>query len=152
LPGYFFDSSAVGKLYHGEVGSECVGELVDQAGSGAYISRLTVVEIQSVFAGKVRTGEISVDDVEAVRNRFLADLKMRKLKVAAIPHAYFGVAESLIRQHGISLSLRTLDALQLTVALDLHSRGLIQRFVAADKILCKVAVAVGLDVLNPEQR
>lgn len=151
MSGYFLDSSAVGKLYHGEVGSGVVEELVDQADSEAYISRLTVVEIQSVFAGKVRTGEISVDDVEAVRSRFLADLKSRKLKVAAIPHAYFQGAELLIRQYGISLSLRTLDALQLTAALDLHSRGLIQKFVASDRILCNVAVAVGLRVLNPEQ-
>ena len=46
--------------------------------------------------------------------------------------------------------LRTLDALQLAVAIDLQRKGAIDRVVSADKDLLAVAVAEGLGVLDPE--
>jgi hypothetical protein len=46
--------------------------------------------------------------------------------------------------------LRTLDALQLAVALDLSSQHLLDRFVVADQSLGDVASDEGLNVLNPE--
>jgi hypothetical protein len=46
--------------------------------------------------------------------------------------------------------LRTLDALQLAVALDLHQKGAIDRLVCADRDLLVVASAEGLHVLDPE--
>jgi hypothetical protein len=60
-------------------------------------------------------------------------------------------AERLIRKHGSSHSLRTLDALQLAVALELRGRGLLGEFVCADRGLITVAAAEGLSVINPEQ-
>jgi hypothetical protein len=52
--------------------------------------------------------------------------------------------------HGVQARLRTLDAVQLAVALDLQKRGLVKNFVCADKALCQVAERVGFTVLNPE--
>jgi predicted nucleic acid-binding protein len=49
VPGYFFDTSVLAKLYHAETGSEK---------AEALISQLSLIEIQSVFATKVRTGVI----------------------------------------------------------------------------------------------
>ena len=46
--------------------------------------------------------------------------------------------------------MRTLDAIQLAVAMDLHHKGLLDVFVVADKILADLAVGEGLTVLNPE--
>jgi len=43
-----------------------------------------------------------------------------------------------------------LDALQLSVALDLRHRGMLDYFVCADKDLCEVAKSEGLAVINPE--
>jgi hypothetical protein len=62
LPGYFFDTSALAKLYHAEVGTPKVDEIVEAAGTQVLISRLTVVELRSVFAIKVRTQFISRED------------------------------------------------------------------------------------------
>jgi hypothetical protein len=47
-------------------------------------------------------------------------------------------------------SLRTLDALQLSVALALHRRVTLEAFVCADQGLCSVAQEEGLRIINPE--
>jgi hypothetical protein len=46
---------------------------------------------------------------------------------------------------------RTLDALQLAVALDLRRRDMIEYFVCADTRLCETAQEEGLLILNPVQ-
>jgi hypothetical protein len=43
-----------------------------------------------------------------------------------------------------------LDALQLAVALEVKDRIGLDALVAADKVLCEVAVLEGVAVLNPE--
>ena len=46
---------------------------------------------------------------------------------------------------------RPLDALQLSVALNLHQTLPIDQFVCADHRLCVIALLEGLAVVNPEQ-
>jgi hypothetical protein len=57
-------------------------------------------------------------------------------------------AEDLIARHGFVRRLRSLDALQLGVALDLRHQGLGKTIVAADVTLGEVAAREGLLVLN----
>ncbi|HLG15765.1 MAG TPA: type II toxin-antitoxin system VapC family toxin [Blastocatellia bacterium] len=73
MPDYFFDTSALGKNYHYEVGTPRVEQLLKEPGARHFISRLRVSEIQSVFAGKVRAGVISESDYRTLRHRFLTD-------------------------------------------------------------------------------
>jgi predicted nucleic acid-binding protein len=152
LAGYFVDSSAVAKLYHEELGTSRMQNLFTSAEARLYISRLGVVEVQSVFAGKVRAGAIAASDAERLRYRFLGDLRNRSLRVVALAARHFQEAENLIRRHGTSFRLKTLDALQLAVALDLRGRGLVEQFVASDRTLCEAAEQAGLTVLNPESQ
>jgi hypothetical protein len=63
---------------------------------------------------------------------------------------HYREAERLIQQHGVRRSLRTLDALQLSVALALHQRMTLDAFVCADQGLCSVAREEGLRIINPE--
>jgi hypothetical protein len=63
--------------------------------------------------------------------------------------AHFQSAERLIRRIGLTKNLRTLDALQLAVAIDLNESGEPIEFVCADDSLCGLAVAEGLSVVNP---
>jgi predicted nucleic acid-binding protein len=146
----FFDTSALGKHYHTEVGTPKVDQLLADPNSRHFISRLTVVEIQSVFAKKVRTGVLSLADFQLLFRRFLADVRKRKVRVVRITAAHFGSAEKLIRLLAPAQNLRTLDALQLAVALDLQGQGLVSQFICADHSLCTVATAEGLSVINPE--
>jgi predicted nucleic acid-binding protein len=62
---------------------------------------------------------------------------------------HYDDAERLLTPHGVS-GLRALDALQLSVALDLQRNHLVESIVAADRVLGRVASLEGLKVINPE--
>src|SRR4029077_3371299 len=101
-------------------------------------------------AKKVRTGVLSLSDFQLLCRRFRADVRQRKLKVVRITSPHFQAAEQLLRRLAPTQNLRTLDALQLAVALDLKGRGLVSRFISADQGLCALATTEGLTVVNPE--
>lgn len=64
------------------------------------------------------------------------------------------MAERLIRHYGPQPGpprLRTLDALQLAVALEVHQQTQLSFFVSADENQCSAAKAEQLVVLNPTQ-
>lgn len=150
MAGYFLDSSALAKLYHTEAGSAAVERMVLRSAATILISRLSVVEVQSALAGKVRSGVISAVDEAGLRRRFLEDISNGIFGVIALTSEHFDQAGELIERHGASQGLRTLDSLQLAVALSLHRASAIESFVAADKVLCKVAAVEGIPVTDPE--
>ena len=140
------------KLYHQETGSDYMDRILEHTGSRSLISRLSIVEFESVLAMKVRTGEIDQPALQVARRRFRADLARQRLIVAPPVHeGHFQSARKLLVQHGVGEGLRTLDALQLAVALDLHRVGHIAVLVAADQRLCRVSSLAGCTAINPEQ-
>jgi predicted nucleic acid-binding protein len=62
----FFDSSALIKYYHNEIGSAKVQILVSGSGSEHYVARLAWVEILSALAKKVSPGTISCPPIIGV--------------------------------------------------------------------------------------
>jgi hypothetical protein len=115
------------------------------------ISRLTIVEMESGFALKARTGEIDQQAVLIARQRLEADPGRSRLLVAAVNDDHFGGARQLLAKDATTEGLRTLDALQLSIALGLKRAGLVTVSVAADQKLCRVAAFGGFAVTNPEQ-
>ena len=99
MPGYFLDSSAIAKLYHVEVGTPVIQSLAAQANTTLYISRLAVVEVPSAFAGKVRTGQLAVADLDLLRTRFRGDLRRKVVQTVAMKAGHFRDAERLIHTH-----------------------------------------------------
>jgi predicted nucleic acid-binding protein len=92
--------------------------------SRCLISNLSIVELESVIAIKMRTGEIDQQSSEIARRRFRADLAQQRLLVAPPMHeGHFQSARKLLVRFGVSEALRTLDALQLAMALDLMKMG-----------------------------
>ena len=83
MAAYFFDSSALAKLYHPEVGTPEVDKIFQTPGIQVRISRLTVVEIPSVFAIKVRTQFISREDARLLVRQFHEDIVAQKFLVTA---------------------------------------------------------------------
>jgi predicted nucleic acid-binding protein len=150
MAGAFVDTSALAKHYHIERGSAEMDRLWADADRSIFISRVGVVETVSVFAGKVRTGILSSAAFTALRKRFLSDVGQGRPKLVRLLVQHFKVADRFIRQHGLTNRLRTLDALQLAVALDLQSRGMIDTLVSSDQHLLNVAHAEGVAVFDPE--
>lgn len=149
MPLYFFDTSALVKRYRSEQGTEVVDACFADAASQFIISRLGIVETTSALALKVREGELRLADYNIARKKFLGDISQGTLKVVRLLADHYRGAEQLIDRHATSCRLRTLDALQLSVALDLHQHGRIDTFVCADEPLCELAALENLPTLNP---
>jgi predicted nucleic acid-binding protein len=150
MPGYYLDTSALVKHYHPEVGSAEVDRLWNDSAASLFVSRLSALETSSAFAGKVQAGTITPSDFDTLTRRFAADVASKRLTALRLLVVHFQEAERLLRQHGVSVRLRTLDALQLAVALDLRARGPVSHFVCADQDLLAVAAREGLSILDPE--
>jgi len=151
VPHYFLDTSALAKLYRKELGSDLVDRIVAEQGSRRFISRFTLLEMESVLALKFRTGEIDEQSLTMARRRLEADLGSRRLLVATVSDDHLRGARQLLIEHGRTEALRGPDALQLSVAFGLKRAGLVSVFVAADQKLCRVAMIEGFTTLNPEQ-
>jgi hypothetical protein len=50
MPDYFLDTSALAKHYHQEVGTDVIDKVLQSSTSFFFISRLTTLELHSVFA------------------------------------------------------------------------------------------------------
>jgi hypothetical protein len=100
-----------------------------------------------VFALKVRTQEITVQDLQQVQKHIATDFAARRFLVVRMLQNHFQEAERLIRKHAPTEAFRTLDSLQLSVALSLSNQGMQDYFVCADEKLCKVAEDEGLSVI-----
>ena len=151
MPRYFLDTSALAKVYRKELGSDLMDRIVVEPGSQRFISRFTILEMESVLSLKFRTGEIDEHSLLAVRRRLEADLGTRRLLVARVSDEHLRGARQLLIDHGRTEALRGPDALQLSIALGLKRAGLVTVFAAADQKLCRVAMIEGFTTLNPEQ-
>jgi predicted nucleic acid-binding protein len=150
LAGHFFDSSALVKLYRPEAGTPAVDRIVNAPDNVVRVSRLTVTELTSAFAIKVRTQSIDRKDAELFLRQFRRDVATGKLEVFSIGESDFAMADSLVERYAFDSRLRALDALQLAVALELRNQKLVDHFVCADGILCEVAGLEAFSVINPE--
>ena len=146
----FFDTSATVKHYLPETGTAKVDTLLADVGARHFLSDLGVVELQSVFARQVRTGQITPADFALFRGRFLADIASGLWTVLPVTGGDFHIAQQLLARHGLTRSLRTLDAIQLAVAVARHATSPLHAFVCADLNLNHVSALEGLAVVNPE--
>ena len=149
---YFFDTSALVKYYHDEVGSPTVRNIINEANAEFFISRLAFVEMLSGLAGKVRAGVLTIAEYHGLRRLFLGDITRRPLMPIRIIDAHYELAGELITTHALIQTLRTLDAVQLATVLRLHRATPIDHFVCADRRLCQVAAMEGLSSINPDLR
>ncbi len=102
---YFFDTSAIVKYYHEESGTQAVTRIF--------------AEPESAFAMKVRSGVLDPKGAGMRRASLLSDLAMGVIEVYRLTDHHFEIAALLIGRHSFVMRLRTLDALQLAVALAL---------------------------------
>lgn len=149
MPRAFFDTSALVKNDHVEGGTSLVQGILAAPASAIFISRLSAVEMISGFAGKVRAGVLSGADFGILRKRFFADIRRKTVRPLRVLNAHYQLAGDLIGKHAMSRQLRTLDAIQLAIALHFHRSFPLDHFVCADQRLCDVARLEGLPVIQP---
>jgi predicted nucleic acid-binding protein len=142
---YFFDSSALAKLFLREQGSENATQLVEStAQSDLVCSALAALEIRSAIQRKALFHEISPAlSVQALR--FLEE-EMERWIVIPINQPVLALAAQAIDQH----FLRALDAVQLGTALSMPDRRDSITFVTADTRLLAVAQTSGFRTFNPQ--
>ena len=145
---FFFDTSALIKLYHREAGTEQVEEIFKQTESSIVISELAIVELCSMLARKVRTGEITLQAQEEALRNFEDDCA-HQLVVDPLSGSVIQKAKELLQKHGNTKALRSLDSLQLGACLIARIREELI-FVCADARLLEISKLEGLQVVNPE--
>lgn len=141
----FFDTSALVKLFHEEVGTKKVTEWVDDSENTVWLLDLAKLEFACALHRRFRNNEIDENEMEIALEAFSEQLSY--FHVESMGQSVVEEAEDLVNQHGKIMGLRTLDALHLAAFLLISEKE--WYFVAADKNLCKVAAACGCKVLNP---
>jgi hypothetical protein len=96
LARYFFDSSALAKRYHPEAGTPKVLSIFSEPRREVRISELSFLEVQSVFAMKVRSGVISRAEAGVQRARLIADIAAGEMEVYSMTANFFTAAGKLI--------------------------------------------------------
>jgi len=146
----FFDTSALVKRYHSEVGTDLVDAAFGDKEAVRIISDISVVEFYSAFAKKVRTGEITKDDFRETVREMAEDIRTGVIELAFFGDKEKNEAAALIEKYGLLRSLKTMDAMQLAVMKKLSSQGLTHIY-CADRSFSTVIGEEGFSVINPEE-
>ena len=140
---YFLDTSALVKRYHSEKGTDEIDKIFSEDDKAVVISSICITEMVSAMNRKKEDKTISKDDLDASLSRFFQDA-IKEFLILELDYGHIKDSIALVLKHG----LRTLDALQLAVALGLKEAKPV--FVCADKKLVAVAEKEGLKAINPE--
>ena len=97
---YFFDTSAFAKYYHTELGSQKVAAIFAEPSRLIRVSSLGVLETQSVFAMKVRVGEVDRKAASTQRAMMMLDIASGTIVVHGLRPDHLTAAERLIGRHG----------------------------------------------------
>jgi len=147
---YFFDSSALVKLYAREIGSAWVKAVADiSAGNQIYIANITEVEVASAVSRRLRENQITPTDARETIAKLREDFE-QNYNIFELGGALIAKAVLLVQAY----PLRGYDAVQLATALLVNEErnylnlpSLI--FICADVSLSNAAQAQGLTVDDP---
>ena len=152
MSGYYLDTSALVKRYVDEVGSSWLRALTSPGQNALlFISRMTIVEVVSAFARRLRDGSLTREEFAAAKDAFRGDC-LDVYQVMPPTLTIVNLACALLERH----PLRAYDATHLATALGaqqfLSSQShLSLTFLSADDRLNQAAVAEGMAVDNPNQ-
>jgi uncharacterized protein with PIN domain len=109
---YFFDASALVKIYHDEEGADKVMEIYNSEGQ-ITISELSKVEFYSTIYRKYRERAIDFETLNLLIEKFDFDVE-NKYEILFFSTGITEQAQKLLRSHGEALGIRSLDSLQLS--------------------------------------
>ncbi|MCX9013038.1 MAG: type II toxin-antitoxin system VapC family toxin [Candidatus Methanoperedens sp.] len=140
---YFLDTSALVKRYHAEKGTNVIDRIFSEEDKAIVISSICITEMVSALNRKKEEKVISKEDLDVALSKFFHDA-IKDFLILELDDGH--IKDSIVLV--LKRSLRTLDALQLAVAIGLKELKPI--FVCADKKLASVAEKEGIEAINPE--
>lgn len=143
---YFFDTSALVKIYHRESGTSDVLSLYKNYGHLIQISELGRVELISTIHRKLREGEITSETRDALLEKFHDDIDSR-YETLQFSSLVTEEAEILIGIYGKEYSLKTLDSIQFAFFRVYCESDTV--FVCSDIKFCRLVEKEGFEVLVP---
>jgi predicted nucleic acid-binding protein len=147
---YFLDTSALAKRYLTEKGSNRMRRLLEHKDDGFYQGFLTPLEIASALYRRLRSQQISQDDLSVLLRAYIAHSHQDYI---LIPYsdALIDRASALVTRH----VLRALDAIHLASALELKNslpaEALPLTFLSVDDRLLDAVRSEHLQAENPEK-
>jgi len=150
LSKYFFDTSAIVKRYHREDGSDIIDMLFAESGAEFVISDIGIIEFYSALSLKVRVGEIDEENFMSLRKLFSQDIKEGLYEVVEFANTEKLESTKLLLKYAKKYSLKTLDAIQLSVAKSVNELEY-KAVVCADEKFCRIIALEGFRVINPSQ-
>ncbi len=148
---FYFDTSAIVKRYHKELGSEVVDRLFEAEGHGLAISFWTVLEFTVVLSARRRRKQISDEVFNATIARFLKDV-LDRFTIRAVDDEAVASAIQVAMKYG----LPSADCLQLATSIELRKAlaesGQKLALVSSDRDMCNAARREGLEFIDPEEK
>jgi predicted nucleic acid-binding protein len=142
----FFDTSALGKRYYDEPGTEFVDSLVTDDDTKVVLTSIAVIETVSAFRRKYNRDGISDNLLDDLLASFFEEA-LSEFLILPTEESLLGNSFELVLED----DLRTLDSLQLSAALSVSENVEDFAFVGADKELVSVAESRGLETINPDE-
>lgn len=140
----FFDTSALVKYFHTEVGSQQVIELIENLSHQVWVSDLARVEFISALYRKLRRGDIDQAQLQEALIGF--EVEWSRFNIHPLSEVVVAEADNLLRQKAGVYGLRALDALQFASFRLLAEQG--WAFVVADGILADVVTDEGFTAIK----
>lgn len=141
----FFDTSALVKIFHKEIGSDTVMKLIQLPDVNLWMSELAKLEFMSALHRRLRINELTENQLEEALNVF--EKEWIRFRIEPLGSGILIEAQKLIKIHARKVGLRTLGALHLATFQLISEKG--WKFVVADKILANTAMKLNTEVFNP---
>lgn len=142
---YFFDTSALVKIFSNEPGSAKVKEFVINPKAECWISDLAFVELYSALFRKFRNNEITQQQLEVAASGIKEQLNT--FIIFPLEKSIIEESINLIKEYGKVYGLRTLDALHISSWILCSNKDWF--FVSADETQLKVVDKINGKTINP---
>jgi predicted nucleic acid-binding protein len=145
----FFDTSALIKFFHEEIGTENITKLINDPQNKMWISELAVIEFLNFVYRIYRESRISDEELSNLIYEF--DRECNRFTLISLNIAVIKEARELLIKFGKNMPLRSLDALQLASYNLVYENGKDWTFVTSDDRLIQILQSIGMKVINPQE-
>jgi len=145
----FFDTSALVKLFHREIGTDFVIQIVNDTQNKVWISELIIIEFFNAMYRLYR--ELHINDEGLSNLIYEFDRECNRFIIVSLNETVIKEARELLINFGKNIPLRSLDALQLASYNLVYENGKDWTFVTSDDRLIQILQSISMKVINPQE-